>query len=220
MRDQFERIRFAVHRSGSNFVQQRLPDVDARLLDERDRRLAAPERRAEQRRQMQPRRAAADDNDPMQRRIVASKGFPRCFRTLGLASTSHRSSPAPSPSYYPFVCPKSPAANGAARGELARFPVRFTPTIILTGRIAAAMISENRKHPGRKSMRGRIGLAALALLVDRRRRGPSRTAENPRRLGGAARQSGPRSGCRRRTSPSISANPTCSSRPAMPARRR
>lgn len=41
MRDEFERVRLAVERTRGDFVQQRLPDMDARFFEERDRCLTA-----------------------------------------------------------------------------------------------------------------------------------------------------------------------------------
>ncbi len=76
MGHQFERVGFAVHCAGGDFVQQRLPDVNTQPVEQRDRGLAAAaERRPKQRRQMQPRRAAADNEDAMQRGILRRYGF-------------------------------------------------------------------------------------------------------------------------------------------------
>ena len=53
-------------------MQQRLPDVGARLVDQRDLRLLRlPERVAERGRQLEPAGPAADDHDVMQARAGA-----------------------------------------------------------------------------------------------------------------------------------------------------
>ena len=56
-----------VHAAGGDLVQQRLPQVRALAVDQRDRGLAAPSQLvAEARGQLQPARAPADNDDPMQ----------------------------------------------------------------------------------------------------------------------------------------------------------
>ena len=53
-----------VHAAGGDFVEQRLPQMRARLLDQRDVGAAAPpERVAEPRRELEPAGPAADDDD-------------------------------------------------------------------------------------------------------------------------------------------------------------
>ena len=70
----FELVAVDVHAAGGDLVQQRLPDVRARALDERDLapcRLRA-ELVAEPRRELEPAGAAADDDDVMQARASAT----------------------------------------------------------------------------------------------------------------------------------------------------
>ncbi len=75
-----------IHAAGGQLVQVRLPEMRARLLDQRDVRLAAPaELVAEPRRKLQPARAAADDDDAVRRRTrfrlgVLHRGISRLSR--------------------------------------------------------------------------------------------------------------------------------------------
>ena len=56
-----------VHAAGRDLVQQRLPQVRARLVDQRDQRLLAlAELVAQARGELEPAGASADDDDPVQ----------------------------------------------------------------------------------------------------------------------------------------------------------
>ena len=79
-----------VHAAGGNFVQQRLPQMGARLVDERDLgAVAAPELIAEASDELEPAGAAADHDDTVER----SGWFGRNGR---LAGGRDRHAPAPS----------------------------------------------------------------------------------------------------------------------------
>ena len=63
-----------IHAAGGDFVQQRLPDVRACTIDERDLGLAfTAELVAELRREFEPAGAAADDDDAVELRFQWSK---------------------------------------------------------------------------------------------------------------------------------------------------
>gem|GEM_PF-237435 len=67
LRQIIELVQAEVHAAGGDFVQQRLPQVGARLIDERDRRLPSPaELVAEPRCKLQSARTAADYDDLVQ----------------------------------------------------------------------------------------------------------------------------------------------------------
>ena len=67
LREVVERMLVEVHGAGGELVQQRLPQVRARAVDERHERLpAAAERVAQARRELDAARAAADDDDLVQ----------------------------------------------------------------------------------------------------------------------------------------------------------
>ena len=96
----FELVLRRIHAAGRDLVQQRLPDMRARALDERDLRLLlAAELVAETRRQLQAAGAAADDDDVRQVAVIADGHYPR--RRGGGRHLSHRKRLMPMGNYGP-----------------------------------------------------------------------------------------------------------------------
>jgi hypothetical protein len=74
--DQFEGVLFTIQRPGCDFVQQRFPNVNTRMIEQRDRCfVAATQRGAKKRRQTKSGRAAADNENAMQRRVAGRDGL-------------------------------------------------------------------------------------------------------------------------------------------------
>ena len=70
-----QRVVVEVHAAGGDLVQQRLPQMGARLVDQRDLGLAAlAQLVAEAGHQLEPAGAAADDDDPRQGGRGAARG--------------------------------------------------------------------------------------------------------------------------------------------------
>ncbi len=71
LREVIELVLVGIHAAGGDFVQERLPQVRARAVDERDHRaLPAPERVAEPGCELEPAGAAADDHYVVHTRCV------------------------------------------------------------------------------------------------------------------------------------------------------
>src|SRR6476620_4318133 len=67
LRQKIDLMHAKIHAAGRDFVQQRLPQMSTRLVDQGDiRPLPASQRVAEPRDKFQPASTAADNNDPME----------------------------------------------------------------------------------------------------------------------------------------------------------